>query len=99
MMYSREVFGKVIKYIRKTQLKIGQEEMSKKICISQSALSKIENGSLEMGAPALLVFFETFNIAPNDFKDLIDKYVKETASLNNQNDKSVDHFEILRRLA
>jgi len=93
-MYSREALGAIVKFIRKKKLNIRQDQLSKALDISQSAISKIENGSLEMGAPTLLNFFNLYDISPNEFKDLADAICKEKQK-SKKTDVSFDYNQVL----
>ena len=54
-----------IKYLRKTVLKLSQEEFSKKINISRSNLGNIETGKIKLTERVLVDICRVFNVNQN----------------------------------
>ena len=98
-MYSRKSLGMVIRFLRKNRFKLGQDVLSRELGISQSALSKVENGSLELGTQTFLMFLDKYEISPNDFKELVDSYEREIVKLPRKKSKPNDHLILLEKLA
>lgn len=75
-----ELVGRKIRQLRR-QRKLTQVELSRKIGVHQSDLSRMEQGEYKVGLDALLKILQTFNLSIGDFfeesnreTEVIDKY-------------------------
>jgi transcriptional regulator with XRE-family HTH domain len=71
------VEGRLVKRIRKKG-KLNQVDLAKKMGISQSCLSKIEKGSLDLNAGSLLAMRESYGLDINKLMDITIRLKRRT---------------------
>ena len=76
--FNRANVGAIIHALRKNEFHIGQGELSRKVGITQGTISKIENGTLELGISLYYELLKYFDLGCDDFSELVDSYIKET---------------------
>ena len=103
--FNRANVGGVI-YALRTDFEIGQSQLSRDLGISQGTISKIENGTLELGISLYYDLLKYFKLSSDEFAELVDKYIKATLKaqrlkiqtdkqlelINNEVNKHAHHF-------
>jgi len=76
--FNRANVGAVIHALRKNELHVGQSELSGEVGITQGTISKIENGTLELGISLYYELLKYFDLSSSEFSELVDSYIRET---------------------
>lgn len=69
-MYDKALIGLALKFIRSQQGK-SQKELSEAINMTQSAISKIESGQMELDTSYLLSLLDYYKVSPNKFQRIV----------------------------
>jgi len=79
--FNRSNVGGVIYALRTNDLKVGQGELSEEVGVAQGSISKIENGSLELGISLYYDILKYFDLTSEEFSELVDKYIHATLKM------------------
>lgn len=91
--FNRSNVGAVIHALRKNDLNIGQDLLSEEVGITQGTISKIENGSLELGVSLYYELLKYFDLSSDEFSKLVDIYIKATLKLQRSKVKNNEKKE------
>ena len=94
-----ELVGRKIRQLRR-QRKLTQVELSEKIGIHQSDLSRMEQGEYKVGLDTLLKILQTFDLSIGDFfeeRDEAESLYTKFRSLSDSAQKEVESFIEFKR--
>ena len=96
--FNRSNVGAIIHALRKNEFHIGQGELSSEVGITQGTISKIENGTLELGISLYYELLKYFDLSSDEFSELVDIYIKETLKAQKLKIKDDEKKELISKV-